>query len=92
MCYRKLIKFHERFNFFRCHPYWKRQVGREHGKNLIESDFDEINLKRNIMLQLDHGKYSGADIYGDGNAAKKIVNHLINLKPDLQKMISYIDE
>ena len=69
-----------------------RQVGREHGKNLIESDFDEINLKRNIMLQLDHGKYSGADIYGDGNAAKKIVNHLINLKPDLQKMISYIDE
>lgn len=69
-----------------------RQVGREHGKNLIESDFDEINLKRNIMLQLDHGKYSGADIYGDGNAAKKIVNHLINLKPDLQKIISYIDE
>ena len=69
-----------------------RQVGREHGKNLIESDFDEINLKRNIMQQLDHGKYSGADIYGDGNAAKKIVNHLINLKPDLQKMISYIDE
>ena len=69
-----------------------RQIGREHGKNLIESEFKEKELEKNINFQLKHGKYSDADIYGNGTAAKKIVKHLINLNPDLQKIISYVDD
>ena len=69
-----------------------RQIVREHGKNLIESTFKKEDLEKNIVNQISHGHYSGTDIYGDGNAAERIVEILLKSKPKIQKTISYIND
>lgn len=71
-----------------------RQEGRERGMNVI--DVPEGNIKsihRSILKAFEmrkHGKLVHGNIYGNGNASKKIVHHLekINLDKDLiQKQI-----
>ena len=69
-----------------------RQVGRERGGNLIEAEFSQSSLEKAIKLQLAHGKYSNENIYGDGNASKKIVDILKKFRPKIQKTISYVNE
>ena len=68
-----------------------RQVGRERGRNLIEAEIDRLIIKDSIISQIKHGRYSGSDIYGDGNAASQIVSILRKYEPKIQKTISYIE-
>lgn len=69
-----------------------RQVGRERGKNLVEADMNRESIFNNVKKQLEHGRYSGSDIYGDGNASSRIVEKLKSFQPKIQKTISYIIE
>jgi UDP-N-acetylglucosamine 2-epimerase len=69
-----------------------RQVGRERGENLIESEFTQEDLSKAINFQLAHGKYPISNLYGDGNASEKIVDVLRKFKPRIQKTISYIQD
>lgn len=69
-----------------------RQVGRERGENILESDLTKENLIAGIRYQVDHGRYEVSDLYGSGDAALKIVEILKSEKPEIQKTISYIKD
>lgn len=68
-----------------------RQEGREHGKNVINiRNIEKIPIKDTIMNILEnkkHGKQKPDNIYGNGNASKKIVTYLQKIKID-EKLIS----
>lgn len=68
-----------------------RQVGRERGSNLVEADMDRESIFKYVTSQLDHGRYSGSDVYGDGNASARIVDILKTFQPKIQKTISYVE-
>lgn len=69
-----------------------RQVGREHGKNLIESELNKESIRSNVEYQLKHGRYKKEELYGEGIASKKIVSILNSYTPNIQKTLNYINE
>jgi UDP-N-acetylglucosamine 2-epimerase (non-hydrolysing)/GDP/UDP-N,N'-diacetylbacillosamine 2-epimerase (hydrolysing) len=72
-----------------------RQNGREHGKNVINTNEKTINVSRAINLAFKkkkQRKLSKVRIYGNGKSSKKIVNILEKIKLDeklIQKQITY---
>ena len=57
-----------------------RQSNRERGKNVIDTKYTTKSIVDGIKKQLKHGKYKSESIYGNGNAAKKIIDFLENIK------------
>ena len=67
-----------------------RQKPREHGNNVIFSKINEKELIDKIKFQINKKKrILPSNLFGDGNAAKKIVKILENVKVDIQKKLSY---
>lgn len=69
-----------------------RQEGREFSDNVkLVEGYDEDNIKNTILHQIKAGTYDISYLYGDGDAAKKIVDILeeIDLNFD-QKVLDYI--
>ena len=69
-----------------------RQIGREHGKNLISVPPQVNEITRAIEWQLQHGRYAADTLYGDGNSSQRIVTHLKGFVPYAQKTLQYIYE
>tara|TARA_B100000900_G_scaffold251365_2_gene214168 strand:+ start:10456 stop:11616 length:1161 start_codon:yes stop_codon:yes gene_type:complete len=69
----------------------ERQSFRESGPNLISSSFEKEEIKKNILTQIDHGRYKPNNLYGDGSASTKIVNILKSADLKVKKTISYLD-
>ena len=67
-----------------------RQEGREHGTNVINiKNIEKIPIKDAMMKILEHKKHKKQkpnNIYGNGNASKKIVAYLQKIKID-EKLI-----
>jgi len=68
-----------------------RQNGRERGKNVIQVNYEAKNIYNALRKQVNkNSRYKQSNIYGDGNAAKKIINKLVTLKKiSVQKKIRY---
>lgn len=67
-----------------------RQMGRERGQNVVDALYDRREIAKAIKSQVNHGKYSIEQIYGDGTAGKKIAQILATIKlPNVQKRITY---
>ena len=66
-----------------------RQNKRLHAENVIDVDYDSLLIKQAIELQINHGKYASNNLYGDGNAGKKIAEILTWVDPPIQKTIIY---
>lgn len=66
-----------------------RQSGREHGDNVIWTDYNSKEIVAAIRKQLDHGKYAASQLYGNGNAGKRIAEHLANADIRIQKKLAY---
>jgi UDP-hydrolysing UDP-N-acetyl-D-glucosamine 2-epimerase len=66
-----------------------RQIGREHGQNAIYCDLDAIKLREAIALQMKHGRYPSENIFGDGQAGKKIAGILGEIPLVIRKKITY---
>jgi UDP-N-acetylglucosamine 2-epimerase len=66
-----------------------RQHKREMGQNVINTPYNRHQIKEAILKQIEHGKYNRADIYGSGNAGKKIADILATANPAIQKTITY---
>jgi UDP-hydrolysing UDP-N-acetyl-D-glucosamine 2-epimerase len=65
-----------------------RQNRRERGKNVIDVDYDEKEIKKAMLACIKHGKYNPPEyIYGTGNAGRKIAEILskIELNNIIQK-------
>ncbi|WP_417814274.1 UDP-N-acetylglucosamine 2-epimerase [Thalassospira alkalitolerans] len=69
-----------------------RQSGREHAENVIHAGYNRDDIEKAIRAQLSHGRYSPDYIFGDGNAAPKIVDVLEKAKINVQKRLSYVQD
>ncbi len=66
-----------------------RQNNRDRGRNVIDVDYDKSEIKDAIIKQIKNGHYVKEDIYGDGNAGKKIAEILATKNVNVQKCITY---
>jgi len=66
-----------------------RQVGRERGKNTINVDYDEAQIRTAIAEQANKGLYPSDPIYGNGKAGDAIANVLANCNLAIDKKITY---
>lgn len=69
-----------------------RQDGRETGPNLIRVPCERQAILEGVQQQIAHGPYPASDLYGHGDASKKIVSKLLEIKPYRQKRIHYIHD
>jgi UDP-hydrolysing UDP-N-acetyl-D-glucosamine 2-epimerase len=66
-----------------------RQNRRLRGKNVIDSDYSQENLREAILKQVNHGHYPIENLYGSGHAGIAIANVLVNAGTEIKKVISY---
>jgi UDP-hydrolysing UDP-N-acetyl-D-glucosamine 2-epimerase len=66
-----------------------RQDGRQRGNNVIDANYDRLEIFSAIRRQLQHGPYETSYLYGSGNAAEKIVKTLASANFLVQKRITY---
>ena len=66
-----------------------RQNNRLSGKNVINVKYNFKEILKAIKQQIRHGKYKSSNLYGNGNAGKKIAEILSKSQPSVQKKIFY---
>ena len=66
-----------------------RQNGRDRGANVIDVDYDSNAIKEAILKQIDHGKYTGNDLYGNGNAGQRIADVIAQAPTNTEKRLAY---
>ena len=66
-----------------------RQTGREHGKNVVHTDYCRQDIREKVLAQIDHGHYQSEHIFGDGTAGKKIAAHLEIAELKISKRFTY---
>ena len=61
-----------------------RQVNRERGSNVIDTDYDENQILKSIEKQITLNSYKKSNLYGDGQAsniiAETLINHPLSIK------------
>jgi len=62
-----------------------RQEGRARSENVFDTDYNFTNIKAAIIKQIKHGKYKSDDLYGNGDAGKKITQILEKIQIKVQK-------
>ena len=62
-----------------------RQDMREHSDNIVFSDYSSEEIAKNVDNQIKHGNYKSSNIFGTGNASKKITNILYETELDIIK-------
>lgn len=66
-----------------------RQNRRLRGKNVIDTDYNQENLRNAILKQVNHGHYPIENLYGNGHAGTAIADVLVNAGTEIKKVISY---
>ncbi len=66
-----------------------RQKRRERGKNVLDVDYDEKAIVGAIEKHLANGKFPSSELYGDGDAGKRIVEILTTIQLSYDKQIMY---
>ena len=66
-----------------------RQEGREHGKNVIFSNYNRNEIKEKILFQVNKGRFPQQTTFGQGNAGIQIANHLANVNLNINKRMTY---
>ena len=66
-----------------------RQMGREHGSNIVFANNDRDDISSKIDFQIAHGKYESEHIYGNGTAGIQIADFLSKVKLDINKRMTY---
>ena len=66
-----------------------RQEDREHGENILFSDYDKKDILEKIYFQLNHGRYESSQMFGNGNAGKLMAEKLSVINLDIKKRMTY---
>ena len=66
-----------------------RQNARDRGLNVLDVNYDKLEITNAIERQVTHGKYSMNPIYGDGKAGIRIAEILATEEVNIQKCITY---
>lgn len=62
-----------------------RQEGRERSDNVIDCDYDRIDISNSILKQVQHSPYSNNLLYGDGHSGTRIGQLLENIELGVEK-------
>lgn len=62
-----------------------RQKGREHGNNVMFSDYERQQIAEKINIQIAHGRYESDKRFGNGDAGKRIAEELASIPTPLIK-------
>jgi len=66
-----------------------RQLGREHGPNVISVDYTEQAIAQGITQQVEHGHYPEDILYGVGNSGQQIADVLAKAPLNYSKKMTY---
>lgn len=66
-----------------------RQQGREHAENVVFSDYDEVQIGKQLDFQISHGRYKSSKIFGDGDAGVRIAQILHEVPFSINKRMTY---
>lgn len=66
-----------------------RQSGRERGRNVIDVDHDRVEIGGAIAVQLEHGPYPRDELYGDGQAGRRMAELLATIPLRIGKRLTY---
>ena len=66
-----------------------RQDGRETDQHVRRAVPEADPIEAAIRAQLQHGRYPGSDLYGDGYVSQRIAESLAQLSPYVQKRLDY---
>jgi len=66
----------------------ERQQSRERGPNVVDVSCDAEAIASAVQSQVKRGSYPQSTLYGDGNAAQKITDILVELRPELKRPMS----
>ncbi len=68
-----------------------RQAGRFCGANVVRVGIDRMRMAIEQMIIADAGRtsYYGADLYGDGHSAPRILEAVLKMNPPIQKRLHY---
>jgi UDP-hydrolysing UDP-N-acetyl-D-glucosamine 2-epimerase len=66
-----------------------RQAMRQRGPNVVDVDYNRVEISDAIADQMRHGPYANEPIYGDGHAGERIADVLSGCTWRLQKQITY---
>jgi UDP-hydrolysing UDP-N-acetyl-D-glucosamine 2-epimerase len=66
-----------------------RQKRRLRAENVLDVDYNSLEISNAIKSQIKNGKYVKSTIYGDGNAGEKIAELLATVKFSIEKQITY---
>jgi len=67
----------------------ERQKDRENGPNVINVDYNSDEILKAVKKQLKIKKYKKNNLFGNGNAGKKIVNILSKINLNIIKRLNY---
>ncbi|HTG43998.1 MAG TPA: UDP-N-acetylglucosamine 2-epimerase [Verrucomicrobiae bacterium] len=66
-----------------------RQSGRERGDNVIDVNYDRAEILRAIQTHINCTERPRSTIYGDGHAGARIAELLSQIKPRIEKRLTY---
>jgi UDP-N-acetylglucosamine 2-epimerase len=66
-----------------------REAGRERGNNVLDVDYDQMQIKSAIQKQLSIGRYPSNPLYGNGGAGSKIAKILQEIPLKFEKRLTY---
>lgn len=66
-----------------------RQAGRERGRNVMDVEYHRDAILEATRVQVNHGSYPPEPIYGDGSAGQRIADLLCEIKPVVEKRLTY---
>ncbi len=67
-----------------------RQEGRECAENVKRVACEKSMIVTTIRQQLEHGRYTPSQLYGNGNASHRIADQLASVTPFVQKRLGYV--
>ena len=66
-----------------------RQLGRERGRNVMDSDYARADIRRAVDVHLGNGRYPSDPLYGDGSAGERIARLLAEAPLTVEKRLTY---
>ncbi len=66
-----------------------RQVGRDRGKNVIDTAYDRREVTAGLRRHLSNGRYEKDPLYGDGQAGLRITEALSEMSLRIEKRLCY---
>lgn len=66
-----------------------REAGRERGGNVLDVDYDRVQIQEAIRKQISNGRYPSDPLFGNGNAGERIAQILSETPLKFEKRLNY---